>query len=186
MACRYVFGTLFAFLLLLGGIAPACAEEISIETTRRGDYILIDASADLQADVRLVWQVLSDYDHLAEFIPDLKLSRVIERNADGVVVEQQGEYSFLFFNQPIEVRLLVVESPPHRIVSRAIAGSFREMTGSYELAPIPGGVRLRYTGRILPNFDLPPFFGVVVARAAAEKQFRGMVDEVIRRAAKAP
>lgn len=145
----------------------------------------IEASAELQADVRVVWQTLSDYDRLAEFIPNLKSSRVLARTAEGVVVEQQGEYSFLFFSQPVEVRLLVVESPPHRIVSRAINGSFREMTGSYELSPVAGGVRLRYSGRMRPDFDLPPVFGVVAARVAAHRQFRGMVDEIMRRAATA-
>ena len=186
MACRYPLSTLFAFWLLFAWHGTAFAQEVSIETTRQGDHIVIEASAELQADVRIVWQVLSDYDRLAEFIPNLKVSRVLSRTADGVVLEQQGEYAFLFFSQPIDVRLLIIEMPPHRIVSRAMAGSFREMTGSYELTPVPGGVRLRYAGRMLPNFYLPPFLGVVAARAAAEKQFRGMVDEILRRAGRIP
>lgn len=184
MTRRYPPLVLLAFSLFSGAVTPLCAQEIRIETTRQGDFILVEASAEVQADVRIVWQVLSDYDHLAEFIPDLKSSRVIGRSAEGVVVEQIGEYSFLFFRQPIEVRLQVVETPPHRIVSRAIAGSFSEMTGSYDLSPISGGVRLLYAGRMRPNFDVPPFFGMVAARSAAEKQFRGMVREIIRRAGK--
>ena len=186
MACRCPLQTLFALWLVSAGHGTGFAQEVSIETTRQGDYIVIDASVDLQTDVRIVWQVLTDYDRLAQFIPDLKSSRVVERNAEGAVVEQLGEYSFLFFSQPIEVRLQVVETPPHRIVSRAIAGSFREMTGSYDLSPVSGGVRLRYAGRMQPKFDLPPFFGMVAARAASEKQFRGMVDEIIRRSLKVP
>ncbi len=186
MRICHAFRNMIPLLLCFGGIAGTSAQEVTVETTRQGDYIVIDASAEVQADVRVVWQVLSDYDRLAEFIPNLRVSRVVSRGADGIMVEQQGEYAFLFFSQPIEVRLLITETPPHRIVSRAVAGSFREMTGSYDLAPVPGGVRLRYTGRMLPNFDLPPFFGVVAARAAAEKQFRGMVDEIRRRAEKSP
>ncbi|MCX7154752.1 MAG: SRPBCC family protein [Proteobacteria bacterium] len=186
MACRYPLQTLFAFWLISAGQGSVFAQEVSIETTRQGDFFLVDASVDLQSDVRIVWQVLSDYDRLAQFIPDMKSSRVVERNAEGPVVEQLGEYSFLFFSQPIEVRLQVVETPPHRIVSRAVAGSFREMTGSYDLSPISGGVRLRYAGRMNPKFDVPPFFGTVAVRAVAEKQFRGMVDEILRRSMKAP
>jgi hypothetical protein len=37
-----------------------------------------------------------------------------------------------------------------------------------------------------PKFDVPPFFGMVAARAASERQFRGMVEEIIRRSAKVP
>jgi carbon monoxide dehydrogenase subunit G len=186
MTAPQKFGRLLVFLLLSGGVAPALAQEVTVDTRRDGDYIVIEASADLQADVRIVWQTLSDYDHLAEFIPNLKSSRVLARTPEGIVLEQLGEYSFLFFSQPVEVRLLIVESPPYRIVSRAIGGSFRDMTGSYELSPLPGGVQLRYSGRMRPNFDLPPLFGVVAARSAAYRQFRGMVDEINKRAAKAP
>jgi carbon monoxide dehydrogenase subunit G len=186
MTAPQQLGTLLVFLLLAGGAAPALAQEVIVDASRDGEYVVIEASAELQADVRIVWQTLSDYDRLAEFIPNLKSSRVVSRSAEGVVLEQQGEYSFLFFSRPVDVRLLVVESPPHRIVSRAIGGSFRDMSGVYELSPVPGGVKLRYSGRILPNFDLPPVFGVIAARAAAYRQFRGMVDEIVRRAAKAP
>ena len=108
----YAFLSLLPWLFFLGSMADSCAQDVSVETTRQGDHIVIEASAELQADVRIVWQVLSDYDRLAEFIPNLKVSRVLSRTADGVVLEQQGEYAFLFFSQPIDVRLLIIELPP--------------------------------------------------------------------------
>jgi carbon monoxide dehydrogenase subunit G len=184
MECGMAVWKRFAVALLwLLPAWPACAQEVSVETSRQGEFIIIEASADLQADVRTIWQVLTDYDHLSDFIPDMKSSRVLSRNADGVVVEQKGEFSFLFFSRPVEVQLVVVESPPRRVVSRAISGSFREMSGSYQLEPVPGGIRLLYSGRMVPDFDMPPLFGMMAVRIVAQRRFSAMVREIIRRAA---
>lgn len=171
-----VFGLLTAL--------PVFAQEIKVETSRQGEFILIEASAELRADVRTAWEVLTDYDHLADFIPDMKSSRVIVRTPDGVIVEQKGEFGFLFFTQPLDVNLAVTETPRRRIVSRGITGPFKELAGAYELEPTPEGVRLHYSGRMVPDFELPPLFGMYAMRAAAKKRFAAMAQEIVKRAAR--
>ena len=92
--------TLAAALLLAATLAaqPAVAAgEIRFEADGEGELITITASADMQVDPRTVWAVISDYDRLAEFIPDMRSSRVIRRDGDQVLIEQTGEFGFLFF-----------------------------------------------------------------------------------------
>src|SRR5262245_24208692 len=114
-----------AFLLLcLFTGACACAAEVAVQATREGDVPLIEASAEFEGTVAQTWQVLTDYDNLPRFIPNLSVSRVTARSADGVTVEQKGEARLLVFSIPIEVRLAVTESPPTRVASRAVAGNF--------------------------------------------------------------
>src|SRR3989442_642333 len=60
-----------------------------------------------------------DYDNLAQFIPDMKSSRVVSRSGDRVVVEQKGEIGFFFYRQPVDVTLEVLERPQRRIVARS-------------------------------------------------------------------
>ncbi|MGC2519351.1 MAG: SRPBCC family protein [Burkholderiales bacterium] len=179
-----------ATILLLAGAlcAPAAApaQQISIETSGHGDLVTVTASAELRVDARTAWNVISDYDHLAEFIPDMRSSRVVLRNGDGLIVEQKGEFGFLFFRQPVEVKLAVVEYPPQRIVARAVGGNLREMEGRYELENLPSGVRLSYFGRLVPEFSLPPIIGRMVVRSVLAKQFTAMVKEILRRDALAP
>lgn len=160
---------------------PAAAQEVSVETVREGEFIKVSATAQMQVDRRIAWDVLSDYDHLAEFIPDMLSSRVVLRNADGILVEQKGEIGFLFFRQPLEVTLAVFEQPPRRIVARGVAGNVREMEARYELQSSQDGVKLSYFGRFIPEFFLPPIVGMAIVRSSMERKFRAMVDEILRR-----
>ena len=59
----------------------------------------------------LVWQTLTDYGRLAEFIPGMRSSRVVERHGAVAVVEQAGEAGFLFFTFPIEVTRRLDRAP---------------------------------------------------------------------------
>lgn len=160
---------------------PASAQEISIESGRDGDFITFAASTELKVRRRIAWQVLSDYDHLADFIPDMKVSRVVLRTSDGVLLEQRGDFSFLFFSQPIDVVLAVYEEPQRRIIAHAVAGNLRDMEGRYELVASDRGVRLSYFGRFTPDFYLPPLVGMPIVRSSMARQFRAMVAEIVRR-----
>jgi len=163
------------------GPPPAAAQDISIEAAREGEFITFTASAELMVDPKIAWQVLSDYDHLAEFIPDMRSSHIVLRTSDGAMVEQKGEFSFLFFHQPIDVVLAVYEEPQRRIIARAVAGNLRDMEGRYELLASGYGVRLSYFGRFTPDFYVPPLVGMPIVRSSMAKRFRAMVAEIVRR-----
>ena len=172
---------LAAALGVLSAAQPATAQEISMRAERQGEFVVVSATVELQVEQRLAWDVLADYDHLAEFIPDMQSSRVLARNADGVIVEQKGEIGFLIFRQPVDVRLVVSEFPPQRIVARAISGNLKEMEARYELESSSAGVKISYFGRFIPDFLLPPVFGTALVYNSLAKQFRAMVAEIQRR-----
>jgi ribosome-associated toxin RatA of RatAB toxin-antitoxin module len=156
----------------------AQAAGITVEATRDGDALEVRASAEIPVSRDHAWEVLTDYDRYAGFVPDLDVSRVISREGDRAVVEQKGAARFLFFSYPIEVRLAVTEFPRTRIESRATAGNFRELTSTYELEAREGRVVLRYSGRMIPDFDLFPFFGTRVLRSSVADTFRALVEEI--------
>lgn len=170
-------------LALLVVLAPARAAEIAVHTTRSGDTLHVEASAEFEGTIARTWQVLTDYSRLAEFVPDLQVSRVISRDGNQVQVEQKGEARLLFLSFPIDVRLAITEHPSVRVVSRAVAGNFREMQGTYMLEAAQGRVLLRYTGRMTPDFYVPPLIGVLVLRRHVETTFGALVDEIVRRQA---
>jgi ribosome-associated toxin RatA of RatAB toxin-antitoxin module len=166
-------------LLLVGVAAVATAADVSVQATRDGDALEVEAVADLAVGLARAWEVLTDYNRFSQFVPDLRESRVISREGGNAVVEQKGQARFLFFSYPIEVRLAVTEFPRERIESRAIAGNFRELRCTYTLEPREGGVRLRYQGRLVPDFQLP-LFHTYVLKSNVEATFRAMVEEIER------
>ena len=175
-----------ARVLLLAGalcmLAAAGAQQVAIETNGQGESITVTASAEMRVDPRTAWSVITDYDRLAEFIPYMRSSRVVRRAGDHFIVEQTGEFGFLWFNQPVQARLAVVEVPPRSVVAHAVGGNLKSMEGRYTVAVTPEGtVRLSYSGRLVPDFAVPPVIGKMVVRNVLADQFRAMVEEIVRR-----
>jgi ribosome-associated toxin RatA of RatAB toxin-antitoxin module len=170
---------------LLLALAPAAraAEELSVEATRHEGALRVLCRAVLEAPAELVWQTLTDYDRLAEFIPGMRRSRVIERHGPVALVEQSGEARFLMFKFPIEVTLASVERPPHEIEATLVKGNLQRLQGTYRIAPQRGArIALTWTGIVVPA-EMPPLLGEIVMRGNIEEQFRGMVREIERREA---
>lgn len=176
---------LLSVLALLFGCAGvvAAADQVKVEARRDGEAVLIEAVARIAADRATAWEVLTGYDRYAEFIPDLKTSRILARSGNTAIVEQKGEAGYFLFHFRMEVTFSVTEEPSRAITSRAISGTFKEMTGGYVLADEGELLRLDYSGRLVPDFRLPPLIGTAAVRAAIQKQFGALVKEIQRRAA---
>ncbi|MEB5965301.1 SRPBCC family protein [Comamonas testosteroni] len=173
-----------AALSLVCSSAPMSAQQLQIETTEHDEAVLVNATATMQVRPATAWNVISDYDHLAEFVPGMHSSRVLRRNGNQVLVEQKGSLGFLFFQQAIEIRLAVIEWPQQRIVARAVGGNLQQMDGSYTLETLDDGrVRLSYSGRLVPAFTIPAMLGKPVVRQLLTRQFKALVDEILRREA---
>ncbi|MEK6593323.1 MAG: SRPBCC family protein [Pseudomonadota bacterium] len=168
-------------MLLLAVPAALGAAEVTVHASRHGDVLYVEASAEFAADRYRVWQVLTDYNHLADFIPGMRVSRILERRRGTVIVEQKGDVRLLFVTYPIEVTLAIEEFPHGRIVSRAVSGNFLEMHNAYYLEAQQERIRLRYAGRMTPDFLVPPLIGTIMFRKNVEAQFGALVDEILRR-----
>ena len=169
-------------------MAPAprsarAAEDVSVEAIRRDDALEVVCRATLDAPLGVVWATLTDYDRLAEFIPGMHISRVIERRGAVVVVEQSGEARFLFIAHPIEVTLVSTESPPHALAVSMLKGNLKRLDGAYRIEP-QGAARILLTWRgTVEALEMPPLIGEILMRSNIEDQFRGMVREIDRRTA---
>jgi ribosome-associated toxin RatA of RatAB toxin-antitoxin module len=176
-----------AFVATLALAAALCTpafaleQPISIRTARDGEFVTVSASVLMRVDPRVAWAVLSDYDHLARFIPDMKTSRVLSRDGNRLRVEQTGDVGFFFYREPVNVVMEVNEEPPHRITAKSVEGNVRGLETRYDLEASEAGVKLDYTGRFVPVLAIPPLIGMPLVNRLIERRFRAMVDEIQRR-----
>jgi carbon monoxide dehydrogenase subunit G len=181
-----VLAAAFAGLLAIAVVPPAvAAATIAVESERDGDAVKIHARAVLNADVATAWRVLTDYDRYAEFIPDLRVSRVVARRGSTVTVEQSGDAAWLV-RFPLEITYEINEVPPSRLQSRAVAGSLRSLVSSYTLTPANPGTRLDYSGHVEPGFALFGQIEQTVVERNVARQFQALADEMERQGAHAP
>src|SRR5258706_2273475 len=89
--------TLFTLAVAPGLVPGAAADAIEARIERQGEYIPANASVLMHVDARIAWEALSDYDHLARIIPDMKTSRAVSRDGNHVLVEQKGSIGFFLY-----------------------------------------------------------------------------------------
>jgi ribosome-associated toxin RatA of RatAB toxin-antitoxin module len=180
----------FAGLLsfLAGAFLPlpsAAFEGFSVTAKSDGHAVSVHAHALVKAPHALIWATLTDYDHLAEFIPGMASSKVLERRGPTAVVEQHGSAGFLFFSYDIEVVVASTEYKPEKIEVTVLKGNLKQLNGHYRVrrGKESGTYVLEWLGTIEPALSMPSFLGVPLIRGNIEDQFRGMVTEIERREA---
>lgn len=160
--------------------------DLSVE--RHGSLYVIRAQADVRAPRAVAWAVLTDYDHLAQFVPDMLESRAVQRDGSRVSVTQRGQAGFIF-KRDFVVNLIVNEQPPDSIDIVQASGSFRMFNARYALFAAAGArTRVTYVAEVEPTADLAPpeFVGAPVIGMNARRQFEAVVSEIERRANSAP
>jgi hypothetical protein len=173
--------------------------EVKVEVRRSGRRFEAEAVLDLAADAQTVWDTITDYGALPQFMPGIRACHVIERRAaaDGsehLVVEQQGEFRFLMFAQTMQVLLNIEHRPLQVAEAKAVhfdLGLFKRRAidifeGRYDLTPLaaPRGAprtQLRYTSLIGLRLPPPPAVGSVAVRQNLAAQLEAVANEVARR-----
>lgn len=126
----------------------------------------ITAKIEIPHTVEQVWRVLTDYEALADFIPNLARSRRLEHPTGGIRLEQIGSQRLLSFNFSARVVVDLEENFPHEINFNMVEGDFNAFSGTWRLEtdPLSGRIttNLCYTVRIWPKRTMP--IGIIERR----------------------
>lgn len=119
----------------------------------------ISASLNLPYAVEQVWQVLTDYDALADFIPNLAKSQRVPHPNGGIRLEQVGVQKVVFLDFSARVVLDMAEDFPQEIRFSMVEGDFRVFSGSWRLESWSiddrYGTKLTYTVLVWPKRTMP-------------------------------
>ncbi len=173
------FVTLIACLFLTGA---ALAEPARVQARIGLSGVQIEASVPVQADRATLWATLTDYNRLAEFVPNLVVSRVVSAPGQPKRVEQRGNAGMLSFLLPDHVVLAMEELPPGLIRFRAVSGSVLAMSGEWRVEGETRPVRLSYRARIMPRVPPPPLLSEGFIEDEVRQRFEAVAQEAERRA----
>jgi ribosome-associated toxin RatA of RatAB toxin-antitoxin module len=134
--------------------------QVEIEVERaEGRQRQISAKIQIPNSIEQVWQILTDYDRLADFIPSLTKSRRIDHPEGGIRIEQVGAENLFGLKFCARVVLDMVEKFPCQIDFEMVKGDFKIFAGSWQLEPIEiagqMATTLRYTVCVLPPRTMP-------------------------------
>jgi ribosome-associated toxin RatA of RatAB toxin-antitoxin module len=184
----------FLVFLLLGVTAPVMAQapklelpklEVSVNRVDQDGQRMyeVDATGTVAAPLPKVWRILTGYDRMAEFVPDMESSKVLSRNGGEVIIEQFGVARFLFMSRTIHLIVRAVEQPMSSIDISLISGDMKHYESRWELVPVPetGGTKIIYHGKMLPNFYVPSLLGSKMVRSDIERMMNAVLARLDRR-----
>ncbi|MYM40720.1 SRPBCC family protein [Duganella qianjiadongensis] len=143
----------------------------------------VDATGTVAAPLPKVWKTLTNYERMADFVPDMESCKVLSRNGNEVVIEQFGVARFLFMTRAIHLIVRATEQPMSSIDIALVSGDMKHYESHWELIPVPetGGTRVVYSGRLMPNFYVPGILGAKMVRGDIERMMGAVLARLDRR-----
>ena len=128
---------------------------ISIQK-EKGAKRQVDVQMMIPHPIEQVWQLITDYDKLAELIPNLAYCRQVRQSATSKQLEMIGTCRILNFGFSIRLVLAAIESAPYQIETQLIEGDLRSYRGVWDLEPQPdGSTVLSYSAELVPKPGIP-------------------------------
>ncbi|MBE9231501.1 SRPBCC family protein [Cuspidothrix issatschenkoi LEGE 03284] len=119
----------------------------------------ISATIQIPQPIEKVWKILTDYESLPDFIPNLAKSRLLEHPDGGIRLEQVGAQSVLNFKFCARVVLDLEELFPKLIQFNMVEGDFKGFSGTWCLEPRTlnqeQATTLCYTIQVWPKLTMP-------------------------------
>jgi ribosome-associated toxin RatA of RatAB toxin-antitoxin module len=139
-------------------VDPSSLQDVEIQTEKLdGRQRRISASIKIDRPAGDVWQVLTAYEALADFIPNLAKSQLLPHPQGGIRLEQVGTQRLMRINFSARVVLDLEESFPDEIRFQIVEGDFKIFQGCWRLECLsePSKTRLSYILLVCPKRTLP-------------------------------
>ena len=175
--------SVLAFLLLAGSAGAATETPIrSIDIVQAPEGFVADVVMFAPVPPNVAWDVLTDFDHQAAWVPNVRESKVIARDGNAMTVEQHGAAKFGLATFPyISVRQVQLD-PQRTVRSTQVKGdSTKRLESLMTLRPDGSGTQLMYHLEIVPS----GLAAVVVSKDSLKnqlsEQFTAIIEEMVRR-----
>ena len=126
-----------------------------------------------------VWNVITDYENIAEFLPQVLESKFIEDNGRQKLISQTGITDVFSFKKVSKMTLSVEEKYLMEFFFQQAKGEFKIYQGSFELKynEKTQGTFLTYQVELKPKFYIPGF----VLRHVLKKDAPEMLQAIRKR-----
>ncbi len=159
------------------------AEDVSVRLVNEGRSVYrVEGGFQVVAPPSTIWEVLTDYNRIDEFVPFMKRSYVKERREGKLLLEQEALAKFFLFTRTIRILQEVQEDPQKRILFRDVSHrDFEFYEGSWRVEPSKEYVWVQYEVRAKPIFSVPSFVARAMFKRTAQELLQAVRLEILRR-----
>jgi ribosome-associated toxin RatA of RatAB toxin-antitoxin module len=159
-ARRFVVAAAVASTALLSGnLAASDGHDALPRVSVREDHGMYTVTArfEIPQSPSAALAVLSDYERIPRFMPEIRTSIVLERTEGRILVEQEAMSRFMMFSKKVHLLLEVTQDDSSlRFVDRC-GKSFTTYQGTWRAITSGGRTTVTYELTAKPAFDVPEF-----------------------------
>lgn len=130
----------------------------------------------------VVMAVLTDYERIPKFMPDMEVSKVVERTATGAVIEQEAVSRFMLFSKRVHLLLVVSEGDGTLSFRDRSGRSFSAYEGTWTLSQHDSLTVVDYRLSATPLFEVPAFVLKRLLKRDSSVLIERIKAEIIERA----
>lgn len=175
----------FLLLVLLGAALPGTAQTAApggvIVHEAQGVY-RVTAQFAVAAPPEAVLAVLTDYENIPRFMPEVKRSIVRAREPHRAIVEQEAQARVMLFSKTIHLLLDIEEQALGLTFVDTSGRSFASYRGGWRVDPAADGAVVTYELEARPAFDVPKFVLVRALRNDSTRMIERLRAEMRARA----
>jgi hypothetical protein len=154
-----IFLTVFLGFLLIGVNSSWANTPIFFTFISEDGLYNFDGGLTVKADMDVVWDVLTDYNHVSNFISNMH-SHIKKQDGNDLIVEQDAGGGFLFIQEHLKALLAIHEEPLQSISFNDVSHkAFELYSGVWrlQLDQATGEVKVTYELQATRNKNTPSF-----------------------------
>lgn len=176
---RLLIVTLATLVTMSPGVQASPRVSVSIQ--RNGDVFDIDAVLLAPVPLDVAWEVLTDFESMEKFVPNVQASRIVARDGNRLTIEQNGVARFGPLRFSFASERIVELTPRTLIRSTQTRGNMTRLESLTRFSPTPDGTRLDYHVDVEPDTMFPAALTQRFLVHEIEEQFEAIVREMVRR-----
>lgn len=172
-----------AILMFISSVSIAADSPIrSIDVTYADGVYVVSAVMFAPVTRAVAWDVLTDFDHMAQWVPNVAESKVLNRDDTSVTIEQRGVAKYGAASFPYTTERKIELNPPDSIKTKQLRGSMRRVESTMILASDAKGTSINYRLEIVPSLLTAAVLTKSFLQQEIGEQFTAIIAEMVRRA----
>jgi len=150
------------------------ADDIVVRVQKSGGGLDVYAELAVAATAEQAWDVLVDYDRMAEILSSVDVSRIVKRDGNLLEVVQTSHIGLGPLKISLDNRRRVELIPSREIRSHLIEGDLKASDFTTRLVNEGTAMRVIWRGRIVPGL----LSGLAITTGSVEAELRRMCQEL--------
>jgi uncharacterized membrane protein len=153
----------------------------SIDVAYDGETYVVKARMFAPVPQAIAWDVLTDFTHMAGWVPNVVESTIVKPGDRQLTIEQRGNAKFGALSFAYTSQREVVLNPQTTILSTQVKGSMKRQKSLMMLSAEGDGTRMQYELEIVPSFPASAVLSPDFLKHEIEEQFTAIIGEMVKR-----